>query len=170
MNVQTVIDQPVNIIAAVIFVDIIAMILARNNLVGKVINEWYDRFALGGFVSDVGSICFGIFLSLFLFKYGLPKESFTLFNFILSVVAIQMIHDLIFAKVILSYPSKQNRMMDVFKGYVDENSWKILGVDAAMMILSAVIVYYLATINVDKVVMYGVVAFLLYIAQFLIYS
>lgn len=170
MNVQTVIDQPVNIIAAVVLVDIIAMVLARNNLAGKVINEWYDRFGLGGFVADVGSICFGIFLSLFLFKYSLPKESFTLFNFVLSVVAIQLIHDLIFAKVILGYPPNQNKMMDVFKGYVDENSWKILAVDAVMMISSAVIVYYLATINVDKVVMYGALAFLLYIAQFLIYS
>ena len=168
-DVQTLIDRPVNVVAAVVFVDSIAMVLARNNLAGKVINDWYNQFTLGAFVADVGSICFGIFLSLALFKYVLPAGSFTLGTFVISVVLIQLLHDLLFGQLIMGYPKHQNRMMDLFKKYVDENSWKILLVDGAMMALSAVIIYYLAKKNVNKVIMYAATAFLLYVAQFLIY-
>lgn len=168
MNLESVINQPATIVLAVVLVDLFAMIIARNNLAGQVINEWYNRFTLGAFTSDVASICFGIFLSLFLFKFILPKDSFTLTNFIISVVIIQLIHDILFSLIIKSYPPNSNKMMDLFKGYVGENSWKILLVDASMMILSAILIYLL--IKVDKVIIYTLLAFSLYFCQFLIYS
>jgi hypothetical protein len=168
MDLQSTISHPANIVLAVVIVDIIALVFARNNMAGNVINEWYDKFTFGAFVGDVGSICFGIFLSLALFKYVFPANSFNLVNFIASVVVIQLIHDVLFSQVIHYYPSKSNRMMDVFKNYVNENSWKILIVDAAMMIVSALLIYLFA--KVDDVIIYSLLAFSLYFAQFLVYS
>jgi hypothetical protein len=168
MNPQTIINQPATVVLAVVLVDLVAMILARNNVAGKVINDWYDKFTLGAYVSDVASICFGIFLALFLFKYVFPTDSFTLINFIVCVVIIQLVHDLLFALVIRSYPKKSNRMMDMFQSYVNENSWKILLVDASMMIASVLLIVSLS--NVDSIVIYALLAFFLYISQFLIYS
>ncbi len=168
MNLELIISKPATIVLAVVLVDLFAMILARNNLAGKVINDWYNKFTLGAYVSDVASICFGIFLSLVLFKYVFPKNSFTLINFILCVVVIQLVHDLLFAGVIRAYPAKSNRMMDMFKSYVDENSWKILLVDASMMIASVLIIVALS--KVDSLVIYALLAFFLYFSQFLIYS
>jgi len=168
MNLESIINQPAIIILAVVLVDLFAMILARKNLAGQVINEWYNKFTLGAFVADVSSICFGIFLSLFLFKFVFPKESFTLMNFIISVVIIQLIHDIIFSVIIKAYPPNSNKMMDLFKGYVNENSWKILLVDAMMMILSVILIWMF--LKVDKVIIYTLLAFSLYFSQFLIYS
>lgn len=168
MNLQEVIERPAIIITAVILVDIIALILARNGLVGEVVNTWYERFGFGAFVSDVGSICFGIFLSLALFYYVFPKNSFTLFNFMASLVGIQLVHDLLLALVIKGYPARSNRMMDVFKMYVNENGFKILLVDATMMILSALFIYYF--VSLDNITIYTILAFSLYFAQYLIYS
>jgi hypothetical protein len=168
MNLESVINQPATIILAVVLIDLFAMIIARNNIAGQVINKWYDRFTLGAFTSDVASICFGIFFSFFLFKFVLPKDSFTLTTFIISVVIIQLVHDIIFSLIIKAYPPNNNKMMDLFKGYVNENSWKILLVDASMMILSVILIYLL--IKVDKVIIYTLLAFSLYFCQFLIYS
>jgi hypothetical protein len=168
MNLQQVIERPAIVITAVILVDIVALICARNDLVGEVVNTWYERFGFGAFVSDVGSICFGIFLSLALFYYVLPKNSFTLFNFMVSLVSIQLVHDLLLALVIREYPARSNRMMDVFKSYVNENGFKILLVDASMMILSALLIYFF--LPLDNIMIYTILAFSLYFAQYLIYS
>jgi hypothetical protein len=170
MDLDTIINNPTNIVLAVILVDIIALVLARNNLVGQVIKEWYDKFTFGAFVADVGSISFGIFLSLLLFKYVLPKSiPFNLFTFLVSVVIIQLIHDLTFAVIIKNFPENTNKMMDIFKKYVNENNWKILLVDAGMMILSVLFIYLFYHYKVHSIVIYTLLAFSLYFAMFLIY-
>ena len=71
MILDDIINNPINIVLAVIIVDIVALVLSRNNLVGEVIKEWYSKFNIGAFVADVASMLFGIFLSLILFKYVL---------------------------------------------------------------------------------------------------
>jgi len=168
MDINTILNNPTNIVLAVIIVDIIGLVLARNNLVGKVIQDWYQKFTIGAFVSDVASISFGIFLSLLLFKYALPKSiPFNLGTFILSVVIIQLIHDLLFSVLIINYPKNNNNMIDVFKSYVNENSWYILFVDASMMILSVLLIYLFY--QVDNVIIYTLLAFSLYFAMFFIY-
>jgi hypothetical protein len=168
LDLDVIINNPSNVVLAVILVDIIALILARNNLVGQVIKEWYNKFTFGAFVADVSSITFGIYLSLILFKYVLPKDiPFNLMTFIISVVVIQLIHDLTFAKIINNYKEKQNNMVDVFKNYIGENDWKILIVDANMMITSVILIYLFY--HLDSVIIYTLLALSLYFAMFLIY-
>ena len=170
MDLDTIINNPTNIVLAVILVDIIALVLARNNLVGQVIKEWYDKFTFGAFVADIGSISFGIFLSLLLFKYVLPKSiPFNLFTVLVCVVVIQFIHDLTFAVIIKNFPENTNNMMDMFKKYVNENNWKILLVDAGMMVLSVLFIYLFYRYGVHSIIIYTLLAFSLYFAMFLIY-
>lgn len=169
LDLEKIINNPVNVVLAVILVDMIALFLARNNLVGEVIKEWYNKFTFGAFVADVGSMLFGIYVSLILFKYVLPKNiiPFNLITFIISVVIIQLIHDLTFATIVNSYPEKQNNMIDVFKNYIGENGLYILGVDAVMMISCVLLIslFY----NFDSVIIYMLLSFSLYVAMFLIY-
>jgi hypothetical protein len=171
LDLDKIINNPVNIVLAVIIVDIIALISARNNLVGKVINEWYDKFTIGAFTADVCSMIFLIYIALILFKYVLvPKFNipFNLFTFLLSIVVIQMIHDFIFALIILKYPETQNDMVNVFKKYIDEGSYIILGVDASMMITSVLLIslfYYFD----NSLIIYFLLSLALYFAMFLIY-
>jgi hypothetical protein len=166
MDINTILNNPTNIVLAVILVDIIALVLAKTNLVGKVLQDWYQKFTIGAFVADVSSISFGIFLSLLIFKYALPK-SFNLGTFILSVIIIQLIHDSLFAFLIINYPKNNNNMIDLFKSYINENDWKILLVDASMMTLSVLLIYLFY--QVDNVIIYTLLAFSLYFAMFFIY-
>ena len=169
MDLQNILN-PANIILSVIITDVIALILARNDLVGQVIKEWYDKFTFGAFVADVASISFGIFLTLALFKYALPPSiPFNLYTFIFAVVIIQLIHDLIFALIIQNYPYNQNNMIDLFKKYIDENSYKILLVDASMMVSSVLLIYLLYYYQVDSIIIYTLLSFFMYFAMFLIY-
>jgi hypothetical protein len=167
MDINTILNNPTNIVLAVILVDIIALVLAKTNLVGKVLQDWYQKFTIGAFVADVSSISFGIFLSLLIFKYALPPTSFNLGTFILSVIIIQLIHDLLFAFLIINYPKNNNNMIDLFKSYINENDWKILLVDASMMTLSVLLIYLFY--QVDNVIIYTLLAFSLYFAMFFIY-
>lgn len=167
-DIQNILQNPSKIVLAVIIVDMIGLVLARNNIVGKVINEWYDKFTIGAFIGDVSSISFGIFLSLLIWKYILPSKYFNFWWFLLTVVVIQVVHDACFGYIIKIYPDKQNNMMDVFKSYVNENGFKILGVDAVMMISSVLLIYGF-TYYFDSSVIYTLLALALYVAMFLIY-
>ena len=169
LDLDKIVNNPVNIVLAVILVDMIALYSARNNLVGKVINEWYDKFTFGAFVADVGSMLFGIYLSLILFKYVLPKSiPFNLMTFIISVVIIQLIHDLTFAAIVNYYPEKQNNMIDVFKNYIGENGLYILGVDASMMITCILLISLFYNFD-NSLIIYLLLSLSLYVAMFLIY-
>lgn len=167
MSLNQIISRPLNIVLATIIVELGALILARNGLVGTVVNEWYDQFSMGAYVTDVASMSFGIFLALLLFQYVLPKSSFTPVNFVISVVVIQMTHDLLFGALVRAYRKGSHRMMDMFKRYVGDHGWKILIVDAVMMISSVLLVY--AFLPVDDLIIYFGVAFMLYVSQFFVY-
>jgi hypothetical protein len=172
LDLDKIINNPVNIVLAVILVDIIALISARNNLVGKVINEWYDKFTIGAFTADVCSMIFLIYISLILFKYVLiPKFNipFTLFNFLISIVVIQMIHDFIFGLIIMNYPETQNDMVNVFKKYIDEGSFIILFVDALMMISCVLLISLFYYYFDSNLIIYLLLSLSLYFAMFLIY-
>jgi hypothetical protein len=51
-------------------------------------------------------------------------------------VAIQIVHDLLFYGIILIVPPGQNQVMDLFKRYAGEGSWKIIVADSAMVAAS----------------------------------
>jgi hypothetical protein len=172
LDLDKIINNPVNIVLAVILVDIIALISARNNLLGKVINEWYDKFTIGAFTADVCSMIFLIYISLILFKYVLiPKFNipFNLFTFLISIVVIQMIHDFIFGLIIMNYPETQNDMVNVFKKYIDEGSFIILFVDALMMISCVLLISLFYYYFDDNLIIYLLLSLSLYFAMFLIY-
>lgn len=166
MDVKQLIDKPQTIILAAIIVDFIFLVLSRYNWFRKVIIEWYDTFGISAFIADICSIMFGVFLTLYLFKNFIPNKYFTLQNVLLTVVLIQMTHDLLFAYLITSQKSSTNSMINVFRKYIDENSWYILLIDATMMISTVLIALLL--IKTDNVLIYTLLAFLLYIAQFFI--
>jgi hypothetical protein len=168
ITVSDILSRPVNIILAAVIVELVALILARNGVVGNVINDWYDKFGVGAYICDVGSMCFGVLLALVLFKYMLPASMFTPVNFLVSVVLIQMTHDLLFGAITRAYEKGKHRMMDMFKRYMNENGWKILMVDAVMMISTVLLVY--AFLSVDDAIIYLLLAFLLYITQFFIFK
>ena len=52
----------------------------------------------------------------------------------MGAIFVQMVHDIFFYFVVIrGLPEGENSMIDVFKSYANEGSWKILVADALMM-------------------------------------
>lgn len=110
---------------------------------------WYDKFGLAAVSADVLSLFLGVLLATFLFPGA------TGLQLVMGAIFVQMVHDIFFYIVVIQgLPQGQNSMIDVFKSYASEGSWKILLADALM--ISSVVA--LARLS-DLVFSYRVIAF-----------
>ena len=117
-----------NLLSAVACVDFITIVLSKVFHLGKSLDKWYAQFGIVAVLSDCLVIVLGILLVQMLF----PKIG--LFYTILISVAVQLVHDYLFyIFVIKGLPKGQNAVIDLFKEYANENSWKILVADSLMI-------------------------------------
>ena len=92
------------------------------------LNLWYQKFGLAAVSADVLSVFLGVLLATFLFPGAVGIQ------LIVGAILVQLLHDIFFnAVVIQGLPQGQNEMIDVFKSYASEGSWKILLADALMI-------------------------------------
>lgn len=125
------------LLLAILVVDVVVMIISRHTQrFGRVLNIWYDRFGLMAVMSDVFIIAIGFAIARWVYTTWFSGTGLLWFLGIL--VTVQAIHDILFyLGVILPMPRGLNAMMDVFKEYSVENSWKIIVGDAGLMLASA---------------------------------
>jgi hypothetical protein len=116
--------------AATAWVDFAVIVLSKVFPFTKSLATWYADFGLNAVAMDVLVIVLGIALAKLLFPAA------TGLMLIGIAVAIQIVHDLLFYGIILMVPPGQNRVMDLFKRYAAEGSWKILVADSAMVAAS----------------------------------
>ena len=84
------------------------------------------------FKSRFSLIAICIVLGILITQFIVPGAS-TLVLALVSI-AVQLVHDYLFyILVILGVPKGQNSMIDLFKEYSSENSWKILVADSTMI-------------------------------------
>ena len=89
---------------------------------------WYDKFGLAAVAADVLSLFLGVLLATFLFPGAVGIQ------LVMGAIFVQMVHDIFFYLVVIQgLPQGQNSMIDVFKSYASEGSWKILVADALMI-------------------------------------
>jgi|LakMenE18May11ns_1017448.scaffolds.fasta_scaffold9919501_4 hypothetical protein len=155
------------IITAILIVEIITIILSFTNITqSSFLKVWYKKYQLSAVLADVSLIFLGVVIARAIYPYLF--DTFSMINFIILIVAIQMIHDILFYLMILQIPKGVNRIIDILKDYADEISyWAILG-DSAMMIASVLIAGVLA--NFDANTNMILLAFLVYILQFILYT
>ena len=116
------------LLAATAWVDCFVIALSKVVPMTKSLSTWYAEFGLVAIGSDILIIVLGIALAMFL----APGASGL--ALIGVAVAIQVLHDVLFyAGVIQMSPPGHNRILDLFKRYAAEGSWKILVADAAMV-------------------------------------
>jgi hypothetical protein len=122
-----------DISSAVVWVDFITIAIHKFFNLGRSLDVWYSKFGIVAVISDCLVIILGILIAQFL----VPGAS-TLILMGVSI-AVQLVHDYLFYLfVILGIPKGHNAMIDLFKSYATENSWKILVADS-MMIGSTVV-------------------------------
>lgn len=117
-----------DISSAVVWVDFFTIVLHKFFDFGRSLDKWYAQFGIVAVISDCLVIVLGILIAQFIVP-GAP--TLTLAG--VSIV-VQLIHDYLFyILVILGVPKGQNSMIDLFKEYAKENSWKILVADSTMI-------------------------------------
>lgn len=130
---------------AVTIIDLTVIYLARNNLIGSNINIWYNKFGISAVILDIFIIIIGFIITRYIFLIN--NFSFSPLLFIIIAVSVQIIHDTLFYKFIISpIPYGVNDLMDVYKDYAKEGSLMALGADSAMVIASALIAMYLKSV------------------------
>jgi hypothetical protein len=161
------IDDYLPIITAILIVEIITIILSFTNITeSKFLKVWYKEYKLYAVLADVSLIFLGFVITRGLYYHVF--DEFSIINFILLMVIIQVIHDTLFYLMITSIPKGANKIIDILKDYADEISyWAIIG-DSMMMISSALIAGYIANFEVNTNII--IFAFLVYILQFILYT
>ncbi len=134
----------VALFTAVAWVDFVVIVLSKFFPLTKALGDWYRDFGVVAVGSDVLIIVLGIALAKLLFS---DATGWTLVGI---SVAIQVIHDVLFyVGVIRGVPAGQNKIIDLFKRYAAEGSWKIILADAGMVAGSVLLMEYLDNYLVD---------------------
>ena len=155
------------ILTAILIVDIIGIILSNADIIkSKFLKHWYQRFRLSAVLADVLVIFIGVIFVRAIYPYIFDK--FSIINFILLMVAIQITHDILFYIMITIIPRGSNQMIDIFKDFADEVSFNIIIGDSIMVIAVGLIASYLANFDANMNII--IFAVLLYVLQYLLYN
>lgn len=149
-----------DIAAAVVWVDFVTIALHKLVGFGKSLEKWYDHFGLLALVSD----CLAIILAILVAKMLLPQ-----YPLLYSAVAIQIVHDLLFYQfIIIPTPRGHNQIIDLFKEYAAENSWKIVVYDSLMVASTVLLAQQFATMKKSNVAFLGLLG--AYALTYIIYT
>lgn len=152
-----------SLFTSVAWVDFAVIGLSKIVPLTQSLKQWYKDFGVVAVTQDILILVLGITLAQFIFP-GISGWSL-----IMTAVSIQLVHDILFyVGVIRQVPDGQNKIIDLFKKYAAEGSWKILIADALMVASSVLVMEYLdATYTDDQVGFLGILAVysLLYIIQ-----
>ena len=155
------------ILTAILLVDIIGIILSNADIIkSKFLKHWYQRFLLSAVLADVLVIFIGVIFVRAIYPYIFDK--FSIINFILLMVVIQITHDILFYIMITLIPRGSNQMIDIFKDFADEVSFNVIIGDSIMVIAVGLIASYLANFDANTNII--IFAVLLYLLQYLLYN
>ena len=131
---------------AVLITDLFVISLLNMELIqSRVLRKWYSQYNLSAVIADVLIILLVLILTRALYYSVFDK--FSLLNFVILAVILQIAHDLLFALFFSSVPRGVNKMIDTFKDYANEMSYKAVIADSGMMIMSSLIASYLVNKN-----------------------
>ena len=80
------------------------------------------------------------------FTLSITKAStFSIIKFIILAVIVQVTHDILFYLFFENVPRGMNKMLDTFKDYAKDVSYKAILADSGMIIMASLIASYLAS-------------------------
>jgi len=125
------------LLVAALIIEIMAIALARFSpgFTGKYLNLWYSRFKLTAVLMDITSILIGFGIARYIYtEYVYPKNDWNQWYFTGLAIVVQVAHDFLFyLGVIRQVPEGQNGIVDLFKKYADNGSWRVVAADSVMM-------------------------------------
>ena len=151
----------------VLITDLFVILLLNAGLIkSRVLRQWYTEYNLSAVIADVLIIFIGLIITRFIYYYVF--EEFTIIKFVYLAVIIQVIHDILFYILFKNVPRGTNRMLDTFKEYANEVSYKAILSDSGMMIMAALIGSQLASQNLNTNII--VLTVTMYLLPYLLYN
>jgi uncharacterized protein YacL len=153
-----------SLFTATAIVDFVVIVLSKFFPLTKALGTWYSKFGVVAVASDILIIVLGIALAMLLFP-GIHGWAL-----VTTSIIIQIIHDVLFYVLIIQgVPSGQNAVIDLFKQYAAEGSWKIIVADSAMIGSSAFLMELLQNnLTFDQIGFIG--ALVAYALSYIIYT
>ena len=161
------IDDYLPILTAILIVDMIVMILSISNIISSnYLKVWYQKFFLSAVLADVLVLFIVVIFARAIYYYIF--DTFSITNFIIVMLALQITHDILFYIIFSAIPRGTNKMIDVFKDYANEVSYGAIIGDSIMIIAIGLIASYLANFEENTNIIILIV--FLYLLQFILYN
>lgn len=130
------------------------------------LKKWYETYRLSAVIADVFILMIGFIITRYI--YTKLNIKWNIFKFLGILLVVQIIHDFIFYLFFKSLPLNKNKMLDLFKYYANEVSYKAILGDSFMILMAALIAYYLSTFNLNINII--IFIFLLYLLPYFLHS
>ena len=152
---------------SVLITDLFVILLLNMRVIkSQVLRQWYSQYNLSAVIADVLIILIGLIITRAIYYYVF--ESFSILKFIILAVAVQVTHDVLFYIFFSNIPRGINKMLDTFKDYANDVSYKAILADSGMMIMSCLIASYLVNKNTNTNII--VLISFLYLLPYLLYN
>ena len=152
---------------AVLITDLFVIFLLNIRFIkSQVLRQWYSQYNLSAVIADVLIILIVLIITRAIYYYVF--NSFSIIKFIILAVILQITHDILFYVFFSNIPKGINKMLDTFKDYANEVSYKAILSDSGMMIMSCLIASYLVNknTNINIIVLISFV----YLLPYLLYN
>ena len=154
------------ILNGAISTDLIIIFLVFHGVFQSVfLQKWYKMFNLSAIIADVLILVIGIIITRFLYHYVFNQWSIIKFTGL--AVCIQIIHDFLFYFLFSNTPLKYSFILDFFKKYAEEVSFRAILGDSCMMITTCFLSSHFATLNLNLNIISMIIN--LYFIPYLIY-
>ena len=151
----------------VMITDLFVILLLNTNVIkSRVLREWYSKYNLSAVIADVLIIMIGLIITRFVY-YSVFNE-FSIIKFVFLAVVVQIIHDILFYIFFTNVPKGINQMLDTFKDYADEVSYKAILSDSSMMVMASLSASYFASQSANTNMIIMILS--LYIMPYFIYN
>lgn len=130
------------------------------------LKRWYETYRLSAIIADVLILVIGIFIAKFIFTYfGL---SFHIVTFVIVLLGVQIIHDILFFLLFNAVPRGVNKMLDLFKDYAKEVSYKAIFGDSFMLLIAFLASLYFSSLSNHSNILILIV--LVYLVPYILYT
>ena len=155
------------LINAVLITDLFVILLLNMRVIkSQVLRQWYSQYNLSAVIADVLIILIGLIITRAIYYYVF--DSFSIIKFTILAVIVQITHDILFYVFFSNIPKGVNKMLDTFKDYANDVSYKAILSDSGMMIMSCLIASYLVNKNTNTNIIVSIS--FLYLLPYLLYN
>jgi hypothetical protein len=155
------------LLTSVLITDLFVISLLNIQVIkSRVLRQWYSQYNLSAVIADVLIILIVLIITRAIYYYVF--DSFSIGKFIMLAVILQITHDILFYVFFRNIPRGVNKMIDTFKDYANEISYKAIISDSGMMIMSCLIASYLVNKNTNTNII--VLISSLYLLPYLLYN